>query len=364
MGYKIMNKKTEKNKSINDIIERLNKPTYIGLILLYAVVLIFLSIVLFPESKFVLTPNYSHNIGQTEVYPEIRINPNLTVNSTGNVINNYRITAVIDGEYKEGDENKNYLIDKFQMSTLLSTEKVYYFTEQSNNKTRVQHYYNLDNSSKVQIPSEMFIKLIYSKEGMDTKTLTFKEEILQIGDLSQYSDYNVIKDGDVTRVRIIFANTLSNNINTLRNKIDVDDIINEEKIKFHIDMQSWLVSEDKEILPSIGVYGFTNQSYYLSGISNFDEEFKAEYIYSKLVYHIEGKEPQVILYKERIAQLPTSTNNPPSDPTGIPKTEPFIGIEEIILIVVGSVIIISLVVGNVIIKKKNKKNNIIDKQND
>ncbi len=92
-------------------------------------------------------------------------------------------------------------------------------------------------------------------------------------------------------------------------------------------MQSWIVTEDGDKLPFIGVYGYTDQlSTYYSSNREVVYKLKPKDIYCYLNYHLigdDGKivETRTISYKEALANLPENYNTTPNE---TPTPEPIV----------------------------------------
>ena len=85
-------------------------------------------------------------------------------------------------------------------------------------------------------------------------------------------------------------------------RITVDDSINE---KFHIDMQSWIITEDGEYLPFIGVYNYTGVSKrFTNSGKEIDTRLKPKYIAAKVVYKDETNKTEYASYiKQEITEV-------------------------------------------------------------
>jgi len=344
-------------KSINDVIMKLNKPAYVGIILVYIVILLILTIVFFPKSSFLVIPSYDHHTEAQEIQPLIRIIGIRNVDDNGKVTTNYSIAASLNGKTTETNVAGKYPIGRFQMSSLLESDTVQYFTEQQNRTTPITHTFSLnDLDGKSRIPEEFYIKLNYTDNDNVDQTTTFKEEILKIGNQNQYNNINIIVDKEMEvaegesqrQVRLNFVGKVEQNNFALRMSIEITD----DTRPYHIDMQSWIVTETGEVLPHIGVYGFTtNNSYQTS--DGIDLDLKPKYVFSRLVYHEEGKKPQNIYYKESLSNLPTSFNNLPEDPE-IPSFKLTFTTIQYIIIGVSVAVIIIAITGAIIKKKKSE----------
>lgn len=342
---------------LNKTLLKINRPTLVGIILVYAVILILIFIVLFPKQSFFVVPNYPHHTNYNDINLELRINPTRSVEDDGKIKTTYGITAALDALEKDNVTPK-YKFENFQMSTLLESEKMYYFTEKNTGETPIAHHYSLDSTTAIQTPQDFFVRIKYLDQDEEEQTLTFKENMLDMGSKNRYSKYNIITDEEKhsgidrkTQVRIDFYGSRVENDFVLRSQIEVVDISK----PFHLDMQSWIISDSGEVYLATGVYGFSRRNYYVPPTPHLiDVKLRPEYIYSKVVYYEEGKEPQSILYKERLYDLPETQNDLPADPAPRARTGIDSNLVEYIIIIAVAGGIIAFAIKIVVDNRKKK----------
>ena len=88
-------------------------------------------------------------------------------------------------------------------------------------------------------------------------------------------------------------------------RITVDEKNNE---KFHIDMQSWVVTADEEYIPFIGVYNYTGPSKrFTNSGKEIDERVNPQYIVVKVVYRDETNKTEYASYIKQDISLVKGT---------------------------------------------------------
>lgn len=352
---------------INNVILKINRPALVAIVLIYAVILILLITVLFPKQSFVATPTFPHQITEKDMKVEITIRPTNRINSNKDLTTIFNIATKLEGNFEIG-ETERYEMPNFQMSSLLTSNKMLYFTEYSD-RTMIKtttHNYSINNSDEVKIPKEFYIRLKYIDKDDTEQTLTYEEKVLSLGNKRRYSNYNIIADAEKhsdkdrkTQVRIDFYGKNQDNDFSLRSMIEVVDTT----VPYHIDMQSWVIADNGEVLMTSGIYGLNNKTVHnTSDLVPLD--IKPQYVFSQLNYYEEGKEPQTIYYSEKISDLPETIADFPDDPTtASPDSLRLNTVEYIIIAVVGVGIlylIVKIIVNNKNKKKPNEKN--IDKK--
>lgn len=344
---------------INNFIIKLNRPTLVAIVLVYAVLLILLFIFIFPKKSFFVVPNYSHQTSYNDINLEVRVNPTRSVDDEENLSTYYGITAALDA-VEVNAETYRYDFVNFQMSSLLTNDKMYYYTEKTEGISPITHHFSLNSTTTIQIPKDYYVKIKYINQEEVEQELTYKESMLVLGRKNRYSKYNIIADEDKhsdkdrkTQVRLDFFGKRNGDNFELRSQIEVVD----STTPFHVDMQSWIVTESGEVFIATGVYGFNQRNYYIPVTPHLvDVKLKPEYVYSQLVYYEDGKEPQSIFYKEKLYDLPETKDDLSADPS--PKANTGIDsklVEYIIIFVVGLGIILFATI--IVVNNKNKTAN-------
>ena len=129
--------------------------------------------------------------------------------------------------------------------------------------------------------------------------------------------------------------------------------------KFHIDMQSWVVTKSGEYLPFIGIYNYTGPSMkYTNSLRDIDKDIKPAYIVAKVVYRdANNKTEEISYFKQKIENINDTflTDTQVGNDAGVETAN-----NRTTYIVVASVAAVALVavivaVSYVVLKKKEDK---------
>lgn len=309
-----MNKNKNNNefsiRKINNIINKINKS---GLILIVVCYILILSIALSmvgKEISYVNQPNYQHQFYNNDINPQISIvGVRDYEEEHGHMHLKYSISVNISGRYVENKDPK-YKIPEFRMFASTKTNLTdkepngtYYFTEHTTYSTPITHSFSVDNHDKGQHPSTFYVSLEYVKNDV-TKITTFKEDVFlqpTKDDIAGMDDWyytnqstapsaaNVKKDDHSNPVGIFEIQAYeeeNDGVKTGNIKSGIRIRITDQEVnKFHIDMQSWIITEDGEYLPFIGVYNYTGPSLrYTNSEKNIHKKLDTEYIGAKIVF--------------------------------------------------------------------------------
>ncbi len=266
---------------------------------------------------------YEHHLYSDDVFCQIYISATNEFDEEKNGVNtDYGIYVSINGR-KIDEVTQNYKVDHLKMfATTLSkltdkkTSDIYNFTEKLNYMTPITHFLPIRNKDNTQYPAEFYINLKYENNGEAIETY-FKEEIL----------VQPTKK-DIKKIESLYkenGSTSTDEVNILDKKNDtygvvklnVVDAAEEEKYytyieietndertnKFHIDMQSWIVTEDGQYLPHMGVYNYAGISKNFNKNMPIDKNIKPKYIIIKTIYFNVDKDEQYITFlKKEIIQ--------------------------------------------------------------
>lgn len=343
------NKKTEFSISkINNIIGKLNKTGILIIVVLYIAVLGVILGFVGKDINYINTPNYQHEFYNDEITPQISMTGvrnfeegggqtlkyNVSVNIAGRLVNN------VDPGYKISNfrmfaNTKSKLEDKNVSGT-------YYFTEHNSYKTQVTHSFTVDNSEKGQHPAEFYVRLQYEK-GDKTKVATFKETIflqptqMEKDKMNDWYLENLNNEDNATneqkhpsaaaiyndkdqKVGVFqvasYKETNEDNKETGIYKsgvrINLSELPEDVK-KFHVDMQSWIITADDKYLPFIGVYNYTGHSKkYTNSYTNINSKLNPKFICAKVVFRDSEKGDETECYfKQEIDQIRETFSSTP-----------------------------------------------------
>lgn len=321
---------------INDKINSMSKIAILFTIVIYTAVLSMLVIVTEPRPDYISVPSYEHVYFDEKVNPQISIIANRTFDEDGEMTLKYNISVNIHGRISaDSNSDPAYSVTNFKMSASLvenlgetKTDKMYYFTEQNRYTTPITHAYTIDNSSESQHPTA-FYTLVQYKKNTVTGTTTFKEDIMLNATeadkiaLNNYYNNNTNKDADSYNIynknnekaaNIQFTvkqSSTKDNVYNCGVKISMETLTYESR--HHIDMQTWIETSSGELLPFIGVYGYSNQrSNYVQSGRELYKDLKPKYICIKTVHYYGEDDYKVDYFKQDIKELKDSFESNPN----------------------------------------------------
>jgi hypothetical protein len=298
-----MDKGIKKEKfNLVKYIQKLNKTALVVIVGVYAIFLFLILAIVTPKRNYTLIPDYEHVFYSQEIAPQISI-VGVRTYVDEKISLSYSVSALL----KDRNEQESYPITSFRMSASTTTNEMYYFTEHNSYTTPISHSYSMSNSSKDQVPETFFVALQYKKNG-EQKAATFKENVMlnfSNSEKSLFGDTNTIKinaSSDKSDVRLSFRAPK----NTEGNYSIGVKLFTSKEVKYHIDMQTWLVDEEGTALPFIGVYGYTSDT---EDYSNTGREvipqLNAKYLYAKVVYQTQNG-TKTMYYMQELSEIAES----------------------------------------------------------
>ena len=333
MKKEIKKQKTDISISkINRIISKINKTGLILIIAVYVAILSFALSTVGKEISYITEPNYEHQFYNKEITPQITLVGTMEFDEDhGHGHTNYSVSVNIAGRQVDS-KDPGYKINSFRMFANTKDEldankpnSTHYFTEHTTYSTPITHTYSMDGSHGDGNPSTFYVRLQYDKDGVERVT-TFKEEVFlqpTSDDIDGMNDWYLINtekspsaanifgvNDQTTPVGVIelqvYNETDDNNKETGKYlggvRITIDDAINEN---FHVDMQTWIITEDDEYLPFIGVYNYTGPSKRFTNSSKeIDKQVNPKYFAAKVVYRDETNKTEYVSYiKQDITKI-------------------------------------------------------------
>ncbi|MDD4211962.1 MAG: hypothetical protein PHY42_00980 [Bacilli bacterium] len=358
---------------INSFIVKLNRPSFVILITAYLAILVLIIFFISPDtSRFVIRPNYEHDLFPEEVRVRYEMVPRYVYDEEKDETKvNYSLASMLQGTFDEGNVDPRYVVKRFQASVYLSSNTMKYLSEKANYQTTISHTLPLNLDGKQIYPETVYTVIKYEDKESTIKTQRSQEDfMLELKDRSLFTRVSTIShmegEGEaateVVDVRLAFEKVEDSASKTY--EIGTRILLKDYAHRYHIDMQSWVVAENGKVYPFIGVYGFWNQStYYRVTSVKFPQQLKPEYIYSELHYYTPvddevGYKDEVIRYMVRIANLPNNVSTTPNytDERQTPITTSIIPWDRINLI--GWPIIIGIAVAGVVYYTSKRKKEI------
>ena len=382
------NQKTEFSISkINRIISKINKTGLILIIAVYVAILSFALSTVGKEISYITEPNYEHQFYNKEISPQITVVGVRDFDDDhGHAHASYSVSVNIAGRHVDS-KDPNYKIESFRMFANTKEELIdnelsgtHYFTEHTTYSTPITHSFTMDGTHDAGHPSTFYVRLQYEDNDV-TKVETFKENVFLVptaDDKDGMDDwYNLNSDTAPSAVNILGSKDLNSPVGIFEAQsfMDTDEDGKETGIykagvrislnetvskKFHVDMQSWIVTKEGEYLPFIGVYNYTGPSKkFTKSLIDINEELQPEFIVAKVVFRDENNKTEYVSYfKQEIKKINSSfvTNQQPGldvDAGTITKNDRGLYIA---LTIISSVVLVGAVVAGSYLFLKKKEN--------
>lgn len=325
----------------------LNNLAFVVIIATYILVLTILLFIISPRYDKVILPDYDHNEYAEKINPRVMVVGDSDL-VDGEIKTEYDIYLRLEGRLVDGADPR-YTIKRMQMSALTTKNRLHYFTEYNDFETPRTHGFL---PIKDGAPEQFFIKLEYL-DNNNTETITFREDMmLDLTDRSKYSQYNKIvheENGEVVEdlVLQVIATKKEKDYET-----SMRMLVRDFSKKYHIDMQSWIVTEDGKVLPYVGVYGQSDpRSSFTDSNRLIPLNIKPKTIFVKVKYIVDGK-TQTILYQNEFANLTEKYSEIPDveapGPSGLNNWQ-------VMLIIAGGTLAVIGITGIVYTQVKKKK---------
>lgn len=325
-------KQTQKNEfsinKINRIISKINKTGLILIVICYIAILSLALSMVGKEISYVSEPNYEHQFYNNTITPQLTIVSQRVIED-GELDLRYSVSVNIAGRHID-EKDPKYKITGFRMfaSTKAKLDdkvpnNTYYFTEHSTYSTPITHTFSINNNEKGQHPSTFYVRLQYDNNGV-TDVETFKEVIFlqpTSVDIDGMNDWYVANEGTTNSAANINASTTDGPVGLIEFQSYNEEkdgkqtgiikaglriqVKNNDEKKFHIDAQTWILTEKGEYLPFIGVYNYTGPSMrYTNSLRDIDKDLKPAYIVAKVVYmDARNKTEEVSYFKQKIESI-------------------------------------------------------------
>ncbi|MFA6627046.1 MAG: hypothetical protein WCQ80_01435 [Bacilli bacterium] len=353
---------------VNEFIAKMNRPGFVMLITFYLAILVLIIFLVSPKNaNLVIQPDYEHFIFPEEVHTSIQLTPRYVYNETTQAVKlTHNVTTTTQSTFNELNVDPRLLIERFMISSYLSSNRMKYFSDRMNYQTKITHSYVVDGGEDFINPETFYTVTKYQDALGVSHTEHSKETVMiDLKDRSLFSRLNTLThfegEGDtateIVDLRVNFEATEDANNYTLGTRI----LLNNYTHQYHIDMQSWIVSINGTAYPFVGVYGHWSQSsYYRQTNVAFPKILEPEYVYCELHYYVPGEEDssieeQTIRYMVRIANLPNNVSTEPTytDEREVPVVSTIIPWDRINLI--GWPILIGVAVAGVVYYTTTRK---------
>ena len=318
---------------LNTKLEKLSKTALILILAVYAVILGGIYALVTVSKSYLVTPSYEHVYFDEHVNPQITIIGRRTFDDDNKMTLKYSVNVSVYGRISSSSTvDPGYSLTDFKMTaattnsvTSKTADSMYYFTEYKTYTTPTTHYFTLDNTSKDQHPLTLYTMIQYKKSGSSSIS-TYKEDVFLYPDATDIAKINEYFSqagaSDATSRNIVGANNeqianiqfiASDQTTSYSSGVKITMANLGYSYKHHIDMQSWILTEEGKYLPFIGVYGYSQQksNYTQSGIS-VSKQLNPKYIVSKLRYYFDETNYTDYYFKQEFSKLPSSYQTTPN----------------------------------------------------
>ena len=281
-------------KNIVKLIGKFNVATLALIIFVYIVCLVLILTAVNPKYSYYIEPNYDHNIGYSELSNSYQI-VYKRVNNNQKIEESYAIRTVINSRTSVDDKADQQLSIVKYLSELKQTNgNEYYLSEISNATTTWARTSSVGEGHE---PTAYFGKVLYVDQNNEHKTKTFKEQMFEKpNNVKDYTNGNLIKFNDVEfRYYVVVGTDDNDYLVTMR--------MSTTTLKyFHIDMQSWILTNSGELLPFIGMYGYNNSTWSVAN-ERVIKDLDAKGIVCKLICYFDNQEFE-LHYKADFSEMP------------------------------------------------------------
>ena len=268
-------------KNIVKLIGKFNVATLALIIFIYIVCLVLILMAVNPKYSYYIEPNYDHNTGYSEISNSYQI-VYKRVKNNKKIEESYAIRTVINSRTSEDDKSEQQLSILKYLSELKQTNgNEHYLSEISNATTTWARTSSVGEGHE---PIAYFGKVLYVDQNNERQTKTFKEEMFEKPtNLKDYTNGNLIKFDDVEfRYYVVVGTDDDDYLVTMRMSTTTQKF-------FHIDMQSWILTNGGELLPFVGMYGYNNSTWSIAN-ERVIKDLDAKGIVCKLVCYFNNQE--------------------------------------------------------------------------
>lgn len=290
--------------------DKVNVLTIFLIVILYGTVLFVSANAVFPKVDYSNVLNYGPGTYNEDLSSHVLFFGNAEEDQV--TPGQYKITTKMY-PYVRPKNNAKVAIIKYAFSGLDSDGDMRYYIEnprRNDNKYYTDLVYYTDvyrhtfsNSIVHQKDNELdkiFVKVRYRltvDETEETKLIELSENVLKLDNIDSYKSNNF---NDLVTITYTLKDRISD---PKQFDSNLKIVLADKTKKSHINLQSWFVTEDDQIIPFIGLYNYSyNKDFDSSNV--YVNKVESKYIYTRLVYtDIESGEVSELLYRVDVASL-------------------------------------------------------------
>lgn len=286
---------------------KINALTILVVLIVYTLGLVLMAKVITPELDYVVELNYEPGVYHSEINPYVFVRGTAidtdTTDDETTLRPQYRVFAYVNAMAPAAPTNVRYAYSALDADGMM---KFFYESNRVGSNLPVFHqvvasaeFVGGDDFQKY------FIKIKYDVvEGTETvtKELSLSEQVLHLSkrelDDAKFTANNAI--ADVLNVEFMFSDPGSSSAQYDAN-VTIDFSVT---TPYHVNMQSWIVTIDHDIVPFFGIYNYCTpddfEPWYASAVYKY---VKPEFIYVKLEYQDEAGIVTPLYYKASVTEL-------------------------------------------------------------
>ena len=280
---------------------KLNNGSILFMIVAYVVLIFAIGIMWLPNMDYVVVPEYSHSMGSDNVSVYLKVSSNVTIDAE----KDKETTQIVTAYLNDGLADKDFLVH-YEFSGLTTEGKMDYMYSgsRSNFDTTPQiHSLGVHKTTEGGAYKTLFGKILYHSIGEDGSATDnivyrFKEPIITLTK-KEIKSQEVTKTEykDIMSFNVRFVKATDSNMYNAYTTISLKS----DELKYHLDYQSYVLTEDGELYPLVGFYNYyyTGQKM-ITSTEKINSQLKPEYIIVKAIYTDSTGKSSLIFYKEKI----------------------------------------------------------------
>lgn len=292
-----MNKKN--NKNVLNFPNLLNNGTILIILVAYIVLVLSVVLLFIPKNNYTSVPEYSHTITNSEVSSYLKLSTSLIADKDGNVEPKQTVNVYLNNN---STEEKEILVN-YEISGLTNQNTMDYLYSGSRNSFSslpVVHTLVSDKSVAGGNYKKLFGKIIYeinNEENELTKNVyKFSETMLTLSKKEKNSDVsNKTMLKDVVSITLLASKSSDADYYSTSTSVS----IKVPSSLYHLDYQSWIVTEEGKVYPLVGYYNVSyTEKPTLTSTNKISTSLNAKYVIVKAIATNSYGVSQTFFYKE------------------------------------------------------------------
>ena len=264
-------------KNIAKLIGRFNTISLVILTIIYIGCLVLILIAVNPKYSYEMEPNYEHDINFSEISNSYQIIYRREMEDE-KLKETYGIRSTINSRTSiEDNTDSQFTIVSYQSEFIQNDKKETYFNDVTSATTT---WARTSSYGEGHEPVAFYGRIKYIDANNETKSKTFKEKMFEKPtSINRYGNGNVISFDDVTFTYQTIATTVDDGYNVSMR------IVSSTTAPFHIDLQTWLLDDNNNLLPFVGMYNYNVRNWSVTGEKVISELHAKSIICKAICYY-------------------------------------------------------------------------------